>query len=100
MYVGLLLLMGHDGLQHYRGRVTGSLADHDLIAVFWGILTGYALTISTAIVTNLAIPSMLFAVAGAILYARRPSPSKSPEVEVSKRGMPLHWQSNGRLQKY
>jgi len=83
-YVGLLLLMGYAGLQHYRGRVTDSLADRDLIAVFWGILTGYALTISTAIVTNLIIPSMLFAVAGAIIYARRPSPARPSEVEAEE----------------
>lgn len=79
-YVGLLLLMGYHGLQHYRGQVTNSLADRDLIAVFWGILTSYILTISTAIITNLLIPSLLFAVAGAIIYARRAAVSTQPEI--------------------
>jgi hypothetical protein len=79
--------MGYDGLQHYRGRVADGLADRDLVAVFWGILTGYAITISTAIVTNLAIPSMLFAVAGAIVYARREATSAQPELEHRSAGV-------------
>jgi O-antigen ligase len=70
-YIGLLLLMGFDGLQHYRGQVSDSLADRDLVAVFWGVLVGYAISISTSTVTNLAVPSLLFAVSGAIIYARR-----------------------------
>ena len=83
-YVGLLLLMGYDGLQHYRGRVADSLADRDLVAVFWGILTGYAIMISTEIVSHLIIPSLLFGVAGAIIYARRSSLSRSSEMEVER----------------
>jgi len=99
-YVGMLLLMGYDGLQHYRGRVADGLADRDLVAVFWATLVGFAVNIATAIVTNLVIPSMFFAIAGAIIYARRSSPSGSSEVEVGKSRMSLHWQSNGGLQKY
>jgi O-antigen ligase len=72
-YVGLLLLMGYDGLQIYRGRVADSLADPELVGAFWGILSAYAVNIATAIVTQLVIPSMLFALAGAIVYARRPA---------------------------
>jgi O-antigen ligase len=99
-YVGLLLLMAYDGLQHYRGRVADGLADQDLVAVFWGILVGYAITISTAIVTCLVIPSMLFAVAGAIIYARRSSPSRLSEMELERSRMHRRWRSNGGLQKY
>lgn len=81
-YIGLLLLMGYDGFQHYRGRVTDSLADRDLVAVFWGELIGYAVNTSTAIVIHLIIPSMLFAMAGAILYARRSPSSRLSEIEM------------------
>ena len=80
-YIGLLLLMGYDGLQIYRGRVTDSLADRDLAAVFLGTLTGYAVTLSTSIVTNLLIHPLLFAVAGAVIYARRETVSTQPEIE-------------------
>jgi O-antigen ligase len=79
-YVGMLVLMVYDGLQHYRGRVAGSLADRDLIAVFWGILVGYAVTISTEVTYRLIIPALLFAVAGAIVYARREAPSTQREL--------------------
>ena len=75
-YIGLLLLMAYHGYQHYRGRIARSLADRDLVAVFWGILTGYTITIATSTVGELIISSMLFAVAGAIIYARRSSPSE------------------------
>jgi O-antigen ligase len=75
-YVGSLLLMACHGLQHYRGRVAGSLADRGLVAVFWGILTGYLITIATSTMGELIIASMLLAVAGAIIYARRSSPSE------------------------
>lgn len=89
-FVGLLGMMAYDSLRYYRGEVADGLADRDLIAVFWGILAGYAITISTAIVTDIAIPSMFFAVAGAILYSRRPGSgsSASDAVEVGGRQMP------------
>ncbi len=81
-YAGLLLLMAYDGLQIYRGKVAGSLAERDLIPFFWGSLIGYAITIQTAIINNLAVPSIMFALAGAILYARSSSPTESSEMEV------------------
>lgn len=80
-YVGLLLLMGYEGFQHYRGRVEGGLADRDLAAVFWAILSGYALTTATAIITNLMVPAVLFTVAGAVIYARREAVVTRPELE-------------------
>lgn len=70
-YVGLIFLMIYDGYRHYRGRVVGSLADPDLVAVFWGILAGYVITIATSQINNLVISTMTFAVAGAVIYARR-----------------------------
>lgn len=78
-YVGLLLLMAYDGLQHFRGRVAGSLADRDLMAVFWGILVGYAVTIATEITVRSIIPTLLFATAGAVIYARREITPAQPE---------------------
>ena len=98
-YIGLLLLTAYDGLQHYRGRVTDSLADRDLVAVFWGILTGYVIFISTSTVSHLMIFSLFCALAGAIIYARRASPSRLSEMEVMRGRMPLHWQSNSGLQQ-
>ena len=73
--------MAYDGLQICRERVTDSLADRDLAAVFLGTLTGYAVTLSTSIVTNLLIHPLLFAVAGAVIYARRETVSTQPEIE-------------------
>lgn len=79
-YIGWLLLMVYDGYRHYRGWVAGSLADPDLIAVFWGILLGYVITVSTSQVNNMVIIAMLFAVAGAVIYARREAVSTQPEI--------------------
>lgn len=70
-YLGLLFSMVYDGYRHYRGWIADSLADPDLVAVFWGILTGYVITVSTAQINNLAINAILFSVAGAIIYARQ-----------------------------
>ncbi|HHH76056.1 MAG TPA: hypothetical protein ENL03_03410 [Phycisphaerae bacterium] len=90
-YIGLLLLMGYDGFQIYRGRVAGSLVDRDLVVAFWGILIGFSIATSTAIVTCLINTSMFFAVAGAIIYARRPLPVRSPESQVvPQHGKPLN----------
>lgn len=69
-YVATLVLMTCDSLQHYRGRVAGSLADRDLIAVFWGIIAGYVVTTLTEVTYRAIIPALFFAVAGAIVYAR------------------------------
>ena len=69
-YVGLLYLMAYDGFRHYRGRVAGGLADRDLVAVFWGILLGYVITAATAQINSIVIIVMLFALTGAIIYAR------------------------------
>lgn len=88
-YVGLLLLMGYDGLQIYRGRVAGSLADRDLVVAFWGILIGYSVSTSTAVVTCLINPSMLFALAGAVIYSRRPLPTRASESQVVPHGRSL-----------
>jgi len=72
-YVGMLLSMGYDGLQHYRGQVSGSLIDRDLVAVFWGVLVGYVVTLATSVISDLMISSLLLAVAGAVIYSRAPS---------------------------
>jgi len=89
-YVGLLLLMVHQGFQHYRGRVADGLADRDLVAVFWGVMTSYLISIATSTMRELAVPSLFFAVAGAILYARRSSLSELPEMKAERFKMPLY----------
>ncbi len=82
-YVGMFLLMGYDGLRHYRGQVANGLADRALIASFWANLLGYIITIQTAMIGSLAVPAMFFALAGAILYSRRSPPARSSEMEVN-----------------
>jgi O-antigen ligase len=79
-YIGLLLLMIYDGYRHYRGLVPGSLADPDLVAVFWGVLVGYVITAATSQINHLVINAMLFAMAGVVIYARREVVSTQPEV--------------------
>jgi len=78
-YVGLLVLMIYDGYKHYRGRVEGSLADPDLVVVFWGVVTGHVITASTSQINNLVVNAILFAVAGAVIYARRRAVPTRPE---------------------
>jgi O-antigen ligase len=80
-YVGMLLLMVYDGYKHFQGRVAASLADPDLVAVLWGILTGYVITSATSQINNLAINAILFAAAGAIIYARHEVASTKPELK-------------------
>lgn len=86
-YVGLPILALYESIRHYRGQVPGSLADRDLIPVFWGILTGYVIGLSTSTVgtIELSIPSIFFALTGAILYSRDPIASVASGVELPEK---------------
>jgi len=70
--------------------VADGLADRDLVAVFWGVMTSYLISIATSTMRELAVPSLFFAVAGAILYARRSSLSELPEMKAERFKMPLY----------
>jgi len=85
-YVALLLLAAYEGVRHYRGKVPHSLAERELIPVYWGMLVGYAVGLSTSIVTvsDMAIVAMFFAVTGAVLYAR-----SSPSTRLAGDDSPL-----------
>ncbi len=84
-YIGLLLILFYDGLQHYRGRVPNSLADRALVAVFWSILVGYLGSLMAGNMEHLLIRSMIYALAAAILYAR--SESASAPVRLEQRSV-------------
>lgn len=90
-YVSLLLLAAYEGLRHYRGKVANSLTDRDLIPVYWGLLAGYAIGLSTSIATvsNMAIIAMFFAVTGAVIYARR-----APSARLAAAATPVRPRQN------